>query len=152
MPSNWTKPPPYKQNAQQTVHTRYPDTRNYRNSRTTHWVCSNVIPHSFAVHILGDENSVVVSDYPLVYPKVIWECLAIYLTHSQTLPSFVAAIYLGGAAIFSLDFGLFFLLQSIKLYSIAILLRPAALCFTIRHWVRGKSPKTPFRLTPWSAT
>ena len=31
------------------------------------------------------------------------------------------------------SFALIFRLQSIRLYSIAILLRPAALCFTIRH-------------------
>ena len=29
----------------------------------------NVILYPFAIHILGDENSVVVFDYPLVYPK-----------------------------------------------------------------------------------
>lgn len=33
-------------------------------------VCSVITVHPFAVHILGDENSVVVFDYPLVYPKV----------------------------------------------------------------------------------
>ena len=60
----------------------------------------NVILYPFAVHILGDENSVVVFDYPLVYPKGNGERLAVYLTHSMIPPSFVAAIYLCGAAIF----------------------------------------------------
>ena len=60
----------------------------------------NVILYPFAVHILGDENSVVVFDYPLVYPKGNGERLAVYLTHSQTLPSFVDDIYLCSAAIF----------------------------------------------------
>ena len=94
----------------------------------------NVILYPLAVHIHGDENSVVVFDYPLVYPKGNGERLADYLTHSMIPPSFVAAIYLCGAAIFwCLILGLFFRLQSIRLYSIDILLRPAALCFTIRH-------------------
>ena len=39
----------------------------------------NVILYPFAVHILGDENSVVVFDYPLVYPKGNGERFAIYL-------------------------------------------------------------------------
>ena len=60
----------------------------------------NVILYPFAVHILGDENSVVVFDYPLVYPKGNRERLAVYLTHSMIPPSFVAAVYLCGAAIF----------------------------------------------------
>ena len=39
----------------------------------------NVILYPFSVHILGDENSVVVFDYPLVYPKGNGERFAIYL-------------------------------------------------------------------------
>ena len=74
-----------------------------------------------------DDNSVVVFDYPLVYPKGNGERLAVYLTHSLITTSFVAAIYLCGAAIFwCLILGLFFRLQSIRLYSIAILLRTAS--------------------------
>ena len=66
-------------------------------------------------------------DYPLVYPKGNGERLAVYLAYSHTLLSFVAAIYLCGAAIFwCLILGQFFRFQSIRLYSIAILLRPAS--------------------------
>ena len=76
----------------------------------------NVILYLFSVHVLGDENSVVVLDYPLVYPKGNGERIYVYLTHSMIPPSFVAAIYLCGAAIFwCLISGLFFRLQSIRL-------------------------------------
>ena len=60
----------------------------------------NVVLHPFAVHILGNENSVVVFDYPLVYPKGNRERFPIYLTHSSVPPSFAAALYLCGGTIF----------------------------------------------------
>ena len=65
--------------------------------------------HPFAVHILGDENSVVVFDYPLVYPKENGELLAVYLTHSSVPALVAAALYLISAAIFwRLILGYFF--------------------------------------------
>ena len=60
----------------------------------------NVILYPFSVHIFDNENSVVVFDYPLVYPKGNGERLAVYLTHSLITTSFVAALYRCGAAIF----------------------------------------------------
>ena len=89
--------------------------------------CQRFILHPFIVHIFSNENSVVVFDYPLVYPKGNRERTAVYLTHCQIPLLYAAAIYLCGAAIiWCLILGLFFRLQSIRLYSIAILLRPAS--------------------------
>ena len=93
-----------------------------------------------------DDNSVVVFDYPLVYPKGNGERLAVYLTHSLITTSFVAALYRCGAAIFDVWFWGYFSASINK----AIL--NSHIVSTIRQWVRGLNPWNPFRLTPRSAT
>ena len=81
-----------------------------------------------------DDNSVVVFDYPLVYPKGNGERLAVYLTHSLITTSFVAALYRCGAAIFDVWFWGYF---SASINKAILNSHIVTHSFTIRHWVRG---------------
>ena len=89
--------------------------------------------NEISVFPIGKLNHVVVYDCPSSIRKEIESVFPfISLIVGYILLSLLhLSLWSGNFMVFV--FGLFLLLQSIKLYSIAILLRPAALCFTIRH-------------------